>query len=324
MRPAWHTFEVSTRVEIVSPGGVSRAWIPIPPAAGIDWQRRAERVVIRGNAETRVVDGPGPSHVVATWVDDEPAPGVEVVVRVATRARAPGEQVAPATAADRAEALVPSRWIRTDGIVSTTAARVSAGAASDLERARRIYDWVVDNTFRDPAVRGCGPGDVCALLESRRLGGKCADLNGLFVGLARAAGVPAREWYGLRLGTETPVGSGARDVTRFQHCRAEFHADGAGWVSVDPSDVRKFVLDQGDPPLDDPRVQRVREELFGSAPANWIAYNHAHDVRLPDAPGPALPYFLVPAVHTGGAWRDALDPERVAYAITARPVEGGE
>jgi transglutaminase-like putative cysteine protease len=37
------------------------------------------------------------------------------------------------------------------------------------------------------------------MLESGDLGGKCADLNALYVGLARAAGLPARDVYGIRI-----------------------------------------------------------------------------------------------------------------------------
>ena len=37
------------------------------------------------------------------------------------------------------------------------------------------------------------------MLESKNLGGKCADLNALYVGLARAPGLPARDVYGLRV-----------------------------------------------------------------------------------------------------------------------------
>jgi hypothetical protein len=35
--------------------------------------------------------------------------------------------------------------------------------------------------------------------ESRDSGGKCTDLNGLYVGLARGAGLPARDVYGIRV-----------------------------------------------------------------------------------------------------------------------------
>ena len=62
----------------------------------------------------------------------------------------------------------------------------------DLDKARRLYAWIVDNTFRNPKTRGCGTGDIASMLKSGSLSGKCADLNALFVGLARAAGLPAQ------------------------------------------------------------------------------------------------------------------------------------
>lgn len=37
------------------------------------------------------------------------------------------------------------------------------------------------------------------MLEPKDLGGKCADLNSLYVGLARAAGLPAGDVYGIRV-----------------------------------------------------------------------------------------------------------------------------
>ena len=57
----------------------------------------------------------------------------------------------------------------------------------------------MDNTFRDPKIRGCGRGDIKFMLESGDMGGKCADLNALYVGLARSVGLPARHVYGLRI-----------------------------------------------------------------------------------------------------------------------------
>ncbi len=57
----------------------------------------------------------------------------------------------------------------------------------------------MDNTNRDPDTPGCGFGDIRAMLESGNLGGKCADINGLMTGLARAAGFPARDVYGVRV-----------------------------------------------------------------------------------------------------------------------------
>ena len=94
----------------------------------------------------------------------------------------------------------PTKLLPTDGIVKTTATEITSNSKTDVEKARAIYEWIVDNTFRNPKTRGCGVGDIRFMLESRDLGGKCADLNALYVGLARAAGLPARDVYGIRVG----------------------------------------------------------------------------------------------------------------------------
>src|SRR5262249_45227546 len=150
-----------------------------------------------------------------------------------------------------------------------------------------IYDWIVDHTFRDPKTRGCGTGDIRFMLESGNLGGKCADLNTLFVGLCRAAGIPARDVYGLRVapsrGEWKSLGLSSSSATRAQHCRAEVYLTGFGWVPVDPADVRKVALEEapGSLPVTDVRVRHARERLFGAWEMNWIGFNYAHDVLLP-------------------------------------------
>ena len=132
-------------------------------------------------------------------------------------------------------------------IVRATALKATKGAKTDLDKARAIYEWVVENTYRDGKVRGCGLGDIKTLLETGNLGGKCADLNALFVGLARSVGVPARDVYGLRVvpsqwGYRSMSANG--NVTGAQHCRAEFYLADRGWVPVDPADVRKVILEE--------------------------------------------------------------------------------
>ncbi len=92
-----------------------------------------------------------------------------------------------------------TKLLPTDGVVKATATEITRGAKTDLEKARSIYEWIVDNTFRNPKTRGCGIGNIRFMLESKDLGGKCADLNALYVGLARAAGLPARDVYGIRI-----------------------------------------------------------------------------------------------------------------------------
>src|SRR4029077_1576089 len=108
---------------------------------------------------------------------------------------------------------------------------------------RNIYDWVVDNTFRNPKTRGCGTGDIRFMLETGDLGGKCADLNALYVGLARAAGLPARHVYGLRIARSDlgykSLGPSTEVCTKGQHCRVEVYLTGYGWVPVGPAAGRQ-------------------------------------------------------------------------------------
>ncbi len=59
-----------------------------------------------------------------------------------------------------------TRLIRTDGIVKKTSQQITRGLDRDVEKARALYEWIVENTFRDPKVRGCGVGDIGAMLET--------------------------------------------------------------------------------------------------------------------------------------------------------------
>jgi transglutaminase-like putative cysteine protease len=222
--------------------------------------------------------------------------------------------------------LRPSAYIPSDGIVRATSESITRHAASDADKARAIYEWMIDNTFRDPAVRGCGIGDIRGMLETQNLGGKCADLNALYVGLAHAAGLPARDVYGVRVARSQlgykSLGLAADIATKAQHCRAEVFLQGFGWVPVDPADVRKVVLEEPPGKLDmnaDP-VRRARERLFGSWEMNWVAYNFEHDVALPQRAGKPLPFFMYPQGQVAGAALDTLDPDTFKYTIATREI----
>jgi transglutaminase-like putative cysteine protease len=255
---------------------------------------------------------------------------LELTSRFETRDRAvdvsrPGKEAEPLSAAQRAFFTAPTEMIPTDGIVKDTASGIVKGARSDLDKGRAIYEWVVENTFRDPKVRGCGWGDIKSMLETRNFGGKCGDLNAMFVGLARSVGLPARDVYGVRVAPSIhgyrSLGVSSPNVSRAQHCRAEFYAQGHGWVPVDPADVRKVVLEEPPGKLaeQDPKVVAARARLFGSWEMNWLAYNMAHDVVLPNASGATkVPYLMYPNGETGGTPLDQLDPDGFKYTLTAR------
>lgn len=164
------------------------------------------------------------------------------------------------------------------------------------------------------------------MLESKDLGGKCADLNALYVGLARASGLPARDVYGIRVAKSErgykSLGPSSPIVTKAQHCRAEVYLNSYGWIPVDPADVRKVVLEEppGNRPLDDEMVKKARARLFGSWEMNWVAYNFAHDVALPGSSGAPLGFLMYPQAETADGRLDHLDPDNFKYEITSREI----
>ncbi len=182
----WRTFDVKTRVEILKFSGVTRVWLPAALISETPFQKTLSNDLSAPGGTARMVEGrdDAPGIIVAEF----PAgvkPVLTLTSRVATQSYAvdlsvPG-QAPKATRGELEHYLRPTKLLPTDGIVKTTAAEITSGAKTDLEKARAIYEWVVDNTFRNPKTRGCGVGDIRFMLESRDLGGKCADLNALYV-----------------------------------------------------------------------------------------------------------------------------------------------
>jgi transglutaminase-like putative cysteine protease len=218
--------------------------------------------------------------------------------------------------------LKPTKHVQTDGIVLANAKKITKGITDPDRKARAIYEWIVDNTFRNLDTRGCGLGDVKTALQSGNLRDKCADLNSLFVGLARASGVPAREVWGLRVlqSTWQKVLGKEGDVTKSQHCRAEYYSTNKkAWVAVDPADIRKLVLD-GKMKLDDPDVKRMRKTLFGKWEGNWVAYNYGRDFTLPGQKD-TLNYLMYPQLISGKTAQNGMDPSEITYTLTSKVIQ---
>jgi transglutaminase-like putative cysteine protease len=323
----WRSFEVTTTVNLQKASGPSKVWIPLP-SVNTDWQRSLTSNW-SGNAKaTRVAaDGAyGAKYLVAEF-DGSATPVLAVTSRVQTRDRAidwSHSKFTPEAADDLRKWTQSTDLIPTDGIVRVTARQIVEGARSDLEKVQRIYDWIIVSTYREPKVRGCGTGDIKAMLETRNFGGKCGDINGLFVGLCRAAGVPARDAYGIRLAPSAfgykQLGGNPTSLSGAQHCRAEVYLRKHGWVAMDPADVGKVMRQETstwikDP--DHPLVAPVRKALFGGWEGNWMAYNFAHDVSLPGLSSGKLGFFMYPQAEVNGEAVDPLEPDAFKYTITA-------
>jgi transglutaminase-like putative cysteine protease len=325
----WRTFEVTTRVEVLKTSGTTRIWLPAALISETPFQKTLSATFQpEGGTAKMMEDKPDALGIIAAEFPSGVRPVLTLTSRIATKnyvVDLSSRNNAPnVDRADLQHFLRPTKLLPTDGIVQATAAEITNGAKTDVEKARAIYEWIVDNTFRNPKTRGCGVGDIRFMLESRDLGGKCADLNALYVGLARAAGLPARDVYGIRVGKSElgykSLGASSENVTKSQHCRAEVYLSDYGWVPVDPADVRKVVLEEppGNRSLDDGMVKNARLRLFGSWEMNWMAYNFAHDVALPGSNGAPLGFLMYPQAETAEGRLDSLDPDNFKYEITSR------
>ena len=306
------TLEVDLSAQ--SPGREARLWVPYPLS---DHNQVVSDVRVAGDFTSSGVysdQAHGTPILYAEWPGEAASRKLVFTFRVERREVAQRDLPSREprwNPADYAEYLQPTSLGPTTGEVKALADRITKGARTNLEKARAIYDWTVENMYRDPGTRGCGRGDVCLLLK--RPGGKCTDISSVFVALCRATGVPAREIFGIRLGRKA-----VEDITTYQHCWAEFFVPGYGWVSADPADVRKAMLVEKVGP-DSPRTKEYRAYFWGGIDQYRVMLARGRDLRLnPSQAGPALNTFGYPYAEVGGKPLDFYDPKGFSYRYLYR------
>jgi len=231
--------EVELAVTIAAPDDSKdvRVWLPYPTSDSV---QDISNVRIKGNFSQSGIyreKETGNLALYAEWTTPIKDRAITLTFDATGREliRKDFPAVEPAIPVEIQEYLKSTRFIPTDGKVREIALSITNDKQKISEKARAVYQWVVENTVRDPDVKGCGTGEVEKVLAQR--GGKCADISSVFVSIARAAGVPAREVFGLRLGKKDE-----EDMTSGHHCWSEFYVPGYGWVPADAADVRKIML----------------------------------------------------------------------------------
>jgi transglutaminase-like putative cysteine protease len=286
--PEVRRFELTYRAvaaDVPPTAGAVDLWIPYPQS---DENQQVEVLAVTAPAAYEVTVEPRfGNRVLHLRVERPRAPITlelrarvvrrEVVRRELARAAPDGR---PERDAGVAKWLAPDRLVPLDGRIRSLAAEVTAGAATDAERARAIYDYVVDTMSYDKSGTGWGNGDIYWACDRKR--GNCTDFHALFTGLARASGIPAKFAIGLPL----PAARGEGTVPGY-HCWAEFWLDGRGWVPVDTSEARK-------------QPER-REYYFGGHDPNRVELSEGRDLVLrPAQQGPPLNFFVYPYVEVDG------------------------
>ena len=120
----WRAYEIVSRVEILEPSGVSRAWVPLPMTDDMPWHKTVGNAWSGNAAQARIVsDGKyGVGMLYAEWSAGRPAPTIEVTSRCMTRERTadllrPDAAVGRLSAGEHAFYTAATDLIPTDGIV---------------------------------------------------------------------------------------------------------------------------------------------------------------------------------------------------------------
>ena len=175
------------------------------------------------------------------------------------------------------------------------------GAMQPLDKARKIYDYVVATMKYNKDGTGWGRGDAIWACDSKR--GNCTDFHSVFIGMARAAGIPAR----FEIGFSIPTGSRESAIPGY-HCWAQFYIAGIGWIPVDASEASKNP--------------DKRDYFFGATDQNRVMFSMGRDIRLkPAQKADLLNYFVYPYAEADGkpvatayeaAYRDSARDQRAA------------
>lgn len=336
-----HTYEFTQTYDLQVPKGSTgdtKLWVPLPFSN--DYQT-VKSIEFNGNYQQAYItenNQYGAKTLYATWDKNAQKRDLKVKLMVETKDREPMKQgllkdyQAPEKieySVDVQQYLKPTQHIKTDGIVKQYAQKIIGNENNPLKKAQLIHQWIVNNMERDNTVLGCGDGDVEKILTTGILKGKCTDINSVFVALARAANIPAREVFGIRLGQALKMGEysktafgGAKDKianeNSGQHCRAEFYLAGFGWVPVDSADVAKYRLTEKKA-VKDKDTQAVSQYLFGNWEANWMGFNHARDFTLYPVPELApINNFGYPYAEVDGDPLNSFDAKEFGYEFISK------
>lgn len=136
---------------------------------------------------------------------------------------------------DRKEYLQPDKLVPVTGLPADLAVKVTEDKATQLDKARAIYDYVFTTMRYDKTGTGWGHGDVLYACDAKK--GNCTDFHSLFIAMARSQGIPARFEIGFPLpadkhwGRLPAITAGLISLSR--------KMDGFRWIFPRPGNIRK-------------------------------------------------------------------------------------
>ncbi len=145
---------------------------------------------------------------------------------------------------------------------------VSAGDPNPILMAKRIYDWIAQNTIYQYAREYSTLDNISQYTAAKRAG-DCGQHGMLFIALCRMNGIPARwtsGWQSYHAG-----GQGMHDW-------CEFYVEPWGWLPADP-DMAVNVLNYADE-LTTPQRTQLADWLFGNMDNHRLTVNSDYGMPL--------------------------------------------
>jgi transglutaminase-like putative cysteine protease len=114
--------------------------------------------------------------------------------------------------------LQPDRRVPLQGVIAELSVQQTLGIQEPLAKARAIYNYVIATMRYDKSGTGWGNGDAIWACTSKR--GNRTDFHSLFIGMMRAARIPAR----FEIGFPLPPDQHAGAIPGY-HCWAQFYVE---------------------------------------------------------------------------------------------------
>jgi transglutaminase-like putative cysteine protease len=185
------------------------------------------------------------------------------------------------TSAQPAVFTGPDKLVLVDDEMRALASKITAGKQTTLEKARAIYDYVLEKMTYDKNHDGWGFGSTRHACDVGK--GNCTDFHALFNSLCRASGLAS----GFEIGLYLPYEKGKQETLGGYHCWAFFRVPGKTWVPVDCSEADRFA--------------ERKEFFFGGHTSNRVTLSTGRDIALvPKQDGEPLNYFLNPYAEADG------------------------
>lgn len=186
--------------------------------------------------------------------------------------------------------LTPRSLLVVNSQIRQIAQETTKGIHDPYEKAKSLYQYVLNHMAYDKSGWGWGQGDsVYACIIGK---GNCTDFHSLFMALAIASDIPVR----FRMGYIVPKDAQGI-LPQGYHCWAEFYATGKGWIPVDISEAWKN--------------RSLSNYYFGSLDENRVLVSTGRGIRLsPPQKGPPLNFLYQPYVEIDGKPLNSIEYKR--------------